>query len=119
MWSHNLLGTTLPLFGVDLVDYGCFHSQVSDLVVEGNFNPPPIGLGLLSLITLLDLFRSIHIVRSDLQTLPPPSIIDFWLHFGIFGAFLGCFGVVWMSLKIRDQLNFPSLLGFGLMDCGL
>ena len=76
------------MFGVDFVDYGCFTSQVSDLVMEGNFNPPPVGSVLPSLITLPDLFRSIHIIRYDLQTLPPASTIEFCLHFSRFGAIL-------------------------------
>ena len=66
------------------------------MVVEGNFNPPPVGPVFPSLTTLPDLLRSVQIVRYDIQTLSPPSIIEFWFHFGKFGAILECFGVVWM-----------------------
>ena len=87
---------TLSVFGFVFVDFGCFTSQVSNLVVEGNFNPLPLGSVLSSLITLPDLSKSVQIIRSDLQTLPSPSIIEFWLHFGWFGVILECFGIVWM-----------------------
>ena len=71
------LGPTLFMFGVDFVDYGCFTSQVSHLPVEGNFNPPPVGYSLPFLIKFPNLFGYVLIVRYDLQTLPPPSIIEF------------------------------------------